>query len=717
MMKTRSTSVRLLWRRGLILIAAASCLQAVAGTTRILKETGDVSWDRTTAVWYTSADSTTPVAYGYTENADTLISSSYFTGSTITISASMMAEEVVFDLSKDLLLTKASSGAAVGLTFGDMTAYKRGTGTLTIASNGGKISTGAQTGNCGIKKWVIEEGLVKADATGTGWGDYGSINVLGSAYDGFDVDVQSGGSLWLYGRQCTGFPTYSETVEKGEVGARITVHKGASFKTGDASSTYRQYAVRELTLAGGSVELGYGGDVGDGLYGSLKVIDKLAFTDEADAPYVWSPTKTYGNFLFAGSRLTEIQVDDITKDAEADVTFSQAIKDGTSAASRIGLVKSGAGTLVLNDTTSTFSGDVIISNGTLRLGTGSGAWAADSTYLGSRTVVRTVTVENGGTLELPNRYSFAGSIGGSYEVAKPSVSLRVNKGGRLYQSANDSNCDSFGDIWLDGGVLESRGYMSGQALHIVGTLKMTGDTPYVFDFSQPGRRAVMLNGSPKTVFDVGDITKDGAPDVTFVQSFVVPATCCNDSGKNTRFRYEPKDGQIFGFKKRGAGTMRLAYNDFGYGNNGYGYGYPTGNIDVEEGVLQIDNVELSVPECAMPVLVSAGAAVSGTGRVDRVTLAEGAGFAATAGQGSPLRVVKPLALPATGVVYLSNPTGLEGRQFKAQVVTSEGGVTGGENLKNWLVSLDGQPCPDIALRVKNDTVTAGYQIGMCLIVR
>ena len=120
--------------------------------------------------------------------------------------------------------------------------------------------------------------------------------------------------------------------------------------------------------------------------------------------------------------------------------------------------------------------------------------------------------------------------------------------------------------------------------------------------------------------------------------------------------------------------------------------------------------------------VAAGGFLGGTGMVNRVTLEPGAGLAALAGQTEPLHVRKALALPATGVVEISNPDGLDRNSLRTiSVLTAatdgDGLLTGTENLANWTVSFNGVTDATWTLFADDDTVKARRALATVISIR
>lgn len=705
-MKTiHKRAVRKYWSVGVIGFAALLLpLGVSAQTTRILKGTDTITWDRTTEVWYESPESDIPTTGGYFEDGDMLISSQYFTGETINFGARIIVSNVAFDLSHDLLLQNSAEN--YGLNVG-VSAVKKGKGVLTLNMTG----DGSDKGNCWKANWDILGGTVKTNPNNT----YGFINSLSSAYQPFTVTVRDSACLWLYGRTSSGYGTYDATNE-GNVGLNAVVEKGGTLKVGDADGNRHSQTIRSLTLAGGALDLGTcKADEFVGLTGILKIIDKLYFAkaDGVTTPYaVANPASETSRILFAGTKLTEIGVDDVTEDDVADLVFSQAIVDGTKDNQRIGFRKTGAGTMVLDNTANAFSGDVVIDGGVLRAGSGDGGYAVNT--LGSHTTnARTITINDGGTLLLPNRFQLVPSI--AYENTPGKTAIRVCTGGKLVQGTTGRGVNVYGDLWLDGGTFQSTAGQWGVGNGMVaGTFRFSGEAPYVFDGDALNCQLV-LNGSPSTVFDVADITKDGAADVTFERSFAVANDLC-DKVSESPTRYLPKDGYAFGFVKRGAGTLRLAFAYVTQSESGLGE-VCGGDAVVEAGTLQVDNTVLAKEDANVRFVVKDGASLSGSGSVRNVVIEQGGGFAGTVGQSAPLKVLGTVTLPTAGTISVTAPPAVDPAAIRLDVAQIDGAVAGSSDLSGWAVRVNGTVLKDLKVVLRDGVVRVGPNKGLVVTVR
>ena len=177
-----------------------------------------------------------------------------------------------------------------------------------------------------------------------------------------------------------------------------------------------------------------------------------------------------------------------------------------------GLTKIGPNALVLTSTTSNFTGNIVVSNGTLQAAGNDAFGGPSATSLGNLTSSgRTITVNSGGVLQctIPNALGPGGST-----VSTP---LTINAGGLV--TTNDGDNNNLGPVTLSGGTLSgASGGASGNFL----TWQLTGGSVavntapsliVVSGATNPG-----LNMATTTTFNVGLTgtagTVSGNPDLT-----------------------------------------------------------------------------------------------------------------------------------------------------------------------------------------------------------
>lgn len=462
--------------------------------------------------------------------------------------------------------------------------------------------------------------------------------------------------------------------------------------------------------------------------GSLSLGSLLHFTGTEPMTLAPAPGKSKNTrlaLLFEGEG-TEIRVDDVTGDDGVDATITHKLCDyryqitGKSSTRKGGLVKTGVGTLLLSPSTTalnTFNGDVAIREGTVRLDKTDYSWAwfgkNNTTFLGNmkdRTLNtnRVVTVYTNGVLELGQRNLFCsytyGADGGN-QITTPFVL----KGGMLrFVGSNAAN--PFGDMVVDGGHIAYDWNNSGWGVfNFRGVFKVTGDT--VLELPTCKNPILPLYPNHASVFEIDDVTQDGRSDfITFLSPCKPPdATLFNGTHTNAD---KTVCSYTYGFVKRGAGTMELA-----------GKAIASWNFDdearVEAGTLLVDGDFTNGGRDGGAFVVSAGALVGGTGTVARVTLAEGAGLSAQAGQAEGLKVWNDVTLPATGVIRLVG-AGTAPR-IRARVLEMKPGQTlfGGANLSRWTVEAEGvtEPGRTFCAFQSANAVYVTEQVGTIVIFR
>lgn len=381
--------------------------------------------------------------------------------------------------------------------------------------------------------------------------------------------------------------------------------------------------------------------------------------------------------------------DDITGNADPDVTISMQIDDGPAPWGDVkqfpvpsNLGKKGPGTLSLASHASTFSGDIDVAEGVLLVPTGGNGENKVNSCVGNPQVTnRTMLVRSGGELKF-NASDTLGQLASSVKMATviSNATLRL---------AN-TTCNGFGPLTLHNAkVIYNGGTASSKVWGVMGlggrtvfegtnayTLAVVGSNcrfslGYSLDFSVD-YPVGKTNYNGKTEFVVRDITADANPDVTFLAPLQdIPTWSNGPLFKTVTFKC--------GLLKSGSGTLRLASTDNSY----------SGPTLVTQGVLRVDGA-LS----ASAVTVKSGGFLGGTGTVANVTLEDGAGFDVLASQTVPL---KASALTANGgVVRVRNLTGLAPAALNAPFLQ----VAGGFDASKWTVAMDGvEPTESLRVRV------------------
>ncbi|OQC29761.1 MAG: Autotransporter-associated beta strand repeat protein [Verrucomicrobia bacterium ADurb.Bin070] len=382
--------------------------------------------------------------------------------------------------------------------------------------------------------------------------------------------------------------------------------------------------------------------------------------------------------------------DDITGNADPDVTISMQIDDGPAPWGDVkqfpvpsNLGKKGPGTLSLANHASTFSGDIDVAEGVLLVPTGGSGENKVYSCVGNPQVAsRTMLVRSGGELKF-NASDTLGQLASSVKMATviSNATLRL---------ANKT-CNGFGPLTLHNANVIYNGGSAGSkvwgVMGLGGRTVFEGTNAYTFavvgsncrfslgyslDFSvdyPPGK----TNYNGKTEFVVRDITTNANVDVKFEAPLQDVPTWPKSPTffKNVTFKC--------GLLKSGNGTLCLASTDNSY----------SGPTVVTQGVLRVDG-----SLTASAVTVKSGGFLGGTGTVANVTLEDGAGFDVLANQTVPLKV-SALTAANGGVVRVRNLTGLAPTALNAPFLQ----VAGGFDASKWTVAMDGVE-PTLSLRVK-----------------
>lgn len=385
----------------------------------------------------------------------------------------------------------------------------------------------------------------------------------------------------------------------------------------------------------------------------------------------------------------EINVSDVTRDEGADLVFKVPISTATIRVGGkdtpyegcSGFVKTGAGTMELTDFNSDFTGDVVVSGGTVRVVATPWEINWNRSPLGKVGIERTVTVCGDGVLQL-------GSLerDGNMELGNPntpaSFAIAVEPGGTL-RLANGAHM--IGALELNGGDFEYgkgdlKSWIDYGLLTIGKKLAFSGTTPYDLNVrgetgnvlylgfthdSEKDEGATIPENNPNLTnlwsvveIAVADITKSEAVDASIGLPMRDLVNICypgyasqtpNDYAKAPYAWARFRDG----IRKTGEGTLRL------YAQNGYSH-----VTEVAEGTLRVDGSIAS----SSGVTVDAAAFLGGTGVVSAVTLKAGGGFAVD-GLNARADVLSVSSLTCEGavVVRLENVTEASVKQLRQGV--------------------------------------------------
>lgn len=668
-------------KRLMILMAAA--VLAATGIAKDIIWTGALNstWDKDTTANWKEASTGDPCTFA---DGDNVTFDDTAANKTVNLGAgNIKPATITFDHTADYSWTSTSSAANyIGGTVASFT--KKGSGTLTISSSYTVFSR--MTCNFDLQAgMVVLETANNTQLLGDGT-NVGGKNKL------FKVYIRNGATL---------------SANKLTLGywADVVVEPGGTYDWDGTAWTRQTFA--NLTLFGGAIfDLSAIAGTKFG-YELFSVTNQLCFT--GTTPYVLdqneaNKAKDQPLGLWP---TTQIKVDDVTGDDGVDATISLKMIDANgTAAVPGGFVKTGAGTLLLSGNKSgyesqgkynSFSGDIIVREGTLMAGVTENASVTLANILGSTEVDRTVTVEEGATFCFPNR-NLLGSLAA---ISNPVSKLAWDIKGSLVISNGQSAV--LGNVTFDGGSMApSYGLGNFGRLMVPGTMAFKGAKTYSFPMStgQAKANSFTLNGEPQTVFDV----QDAAGLATFDIPFMIAGGYFTDlaAGKCGEFK--------FGFRKTGAGTMRIAAAKLpnetiagtGYTNRGF-----NGTASVEAGTLAIDG-NISVAE---GVAVSSGASLAGTGTVQNVTLADGAGWRIRATDADPLEIKGNLTVNGTPRIDIEAGTA----KAKRAIAKVAGTITG--SFEGAPVYVDGVLDGTWKATIRNNELVVGEAKGLLFVVR
>ena len=275
-----------------------------------------------------------------------------------------------------------------------------------------------------------------------------------------------------------------------------------------------------------------------------------------------------------------------------------------------GLTKIGSGILTLANAGNDYTGNVVISNGTVMATVSSPAQNPTTSALGNPQVARTLTVASGATLAFANNDVLGRAL------TQPLMAIVVD-GGTVTNTGN--YIDALGPVTLkNGAVLTGNGGNSAgyQMYSLQGTVTAAGTNASTIT-SGPFANSGYHLFAP-TVFDVADVTGNASVDLT------VSGTLIDRNGD-----WSPTTGSL---TKIGAGTLALnAANTY------------TGPTTVNNGTLQVKGSLAT----GSAVTVNGGT-LAGTGTVNGPTTIQPGGMLAPGTNGiGTLKVNNTLTLGGT----------------------------------------------------------------------
>ena len=528
-------------------------------------------------------------------------------------------------------------------------------------------------------------------------------------------------------------------LKAGNVPRPVIVDHGTLTLAGTASA----HVFGDLTLDGAALDFsgvtGHANGFALGFYGKVSLLGTgtLVWDDATLFPGVSSTGCRYamlGMTTDEGVNTTVFDVPDRTGDDEVDFRLLAKLRDQRDRVIttwyKSGFQKTGAGLMTIEVSGHQFTGDVEVREGTLAAGPLTTYSANGATFLGYfREEGRKVVASGTGTIWVPCRNSMLADyavqpITNAPTNAKyPYTDFRADGGGAIkitehqhFHKLTFSNGGKLVGYGGNGGhgifTLFNKFTVSGNVASAAEAFSDGGDDPVV-TAKNSDVTAILLNGEPEVEFEIADTTGDAAPDATFYRALAIGYVYKSAVTANPPTCGEHK----FGFRKTGAGTMRLATIQKPYGPTQTSTGsnvWPlNGTLTVAAGELKVDcdqgDSEL--------VDVAAGAYLSGTGTVNNVVLAAGAGLKVPAQQEKPLTVKGEFTLGANPVVDINLPAGATVEDVKAKILTVEGIITGAENLKNATVRVNGEPTDNIRLAFSGNTLKCGFAKGFMLMVR
>ncbi len=533
-----------------------------------------------------------------------------------------------------LVVSNETSDITIVSSRGSQNTYTGSGGRMTVGLKGANRFEKRGAGKLTLKNYnsftgdlvVIEGELTTA---GSAKGDVANActSPVGDWRTARTISVLTNGTLSLVSQGVSGAGTSTRQIK-----AVLEVHGGTVNFANNFTTTLGDCWFEDATL-------NYTGGAADQwrtfcFYGDyVKFSGTRAFT-------LYSPSVSYPGFAIGRFSQTKIIVDDMTGDSKDDLICTLPVRgitgrtDGNNAPGTF--EKCGAGTMALNSSWNTFCGDVKVSEGVLRMAQGRAVIGETSSCYGNLCVAHTVTVCDGATL-----FVDGSDMQGQY-YNNSRLAIHVN-GGTLRHKERTANgcgpvifenatleysgCPGF-EHWetVDGVDVKRTGYWPTFGFHGGVTFRGTNAYDlaciYVNQYDTIGSR-IGCGANGMSDICVEEITGDGRTDVNIDMPIADgPQWSKTETRNGKQYIIGVNHAAVpASFRKTGAGTLALsARNDY------------TGATSVHEGKLLVNG---SVTNSA--ITVDAGAYIGGTGMVNTVTLADGAGLTAYVGQRTRLR--------------------------------------------------------------------------------
>ena len=262
---------------------------------------------------------------------------------------------------------------------------KTGSGTLTLSSRSSSF-----TGDI-----YLNEGKIKVSAQRSG-----SNSPFGAVQSGRSIYVNSGTEL-IFAYQDLFSDAHNNNpvtivIDGGKVsnsGAyynflqNLTLKNGGNLHAANGNATWKAYKLQNLNVVSNAD-------------GSAATAATITGANNTDAVICFGAKSSD-----VATTQSIIHVEDITASASSDLLISAKIVDATTdkngpVKKACEIVKTGAGTLELNNLNSSYSGNLTINGGTLKISAGSSADNRTASALGASNVARTVTINSGAVLDL-----------------------------------------------------------------------------------------------------------------------------------------------------------------------------------------------------------------------------------------------------------------------------------------------------------------------------
>ena len=533
-----------------------------------------------------------------------------------------------------LVVSNETSDIMIVSSRGGQNSYTGSGGRMTVGLKGANRFEKRGAGKLTLKNYnsftgdlVVVEG--ELTTAGSAKGDVldACTSPVGDWRTARTISVLTNGTLSLVSQGVSGAGTSTKQIK-----AVLEVHGGTVNFAENYTTTLGDCWFEDATLnyTGGAVDMWrtfcFYGDY-------VKFSGTRAFT-------LYSPSVSYPGFAIGRFSQTKIIVDDMTGDSRDDLICTLPVRgitgrtDGQNAPGTF--EKCGAGTMALNNGWNTFCGDVKVSEGVLRMAQGRAVIGEASSCYGNPNVAHTVTIDHGATL-----FVDGSDMQGQY-YNNSRLTIHVN-GGTLRHKERTSNgcgpvifenatleyigCPGF-EHWetVDGVDVKRTGYWPTFGFHGGVTFRGTNAydlaCSYVNQYDMIGSR-IGCGANGMSDICVEEITGDDRTDVNIGMPIADgPQWSKTETRNGKQYIIGVNHAAVpASFRKTGAGTLALsARNDY------------TGATSVHEGKLLVNGSVTS-----STITVDAGAYIGGTGTVNTVTLADGAGLTAYVGQRTRLR--------------------------------------------------------------------------------